>query len=49
MGSASSWKGPAAGLQMAICVDETILLPRPCNITQTLSPTAYKNPSVLVR
>ena len=42
-------KGLASGLQMAVCVDKIILLPRPCNITQTLSPLPTKNPSVLVR
>lgn len=35
-------KGPAAGLQMAVCIDKTILLPRPGNITQTLSPLPTK-------
>lgn len=35
-------KGPAAGLQMAVCIDKAILLPRPCNITQTLSPLPTK-------
>lgn len=42
-------KGPAAGLQMAVCLDKTLLLPRPCDITQNVITPAYKNPSVLVR
>lgn len=35
-------KGPAAGLQMAVCIDKAVLLPRPCDITQTLSPLPTK-------
>lgn len=42
MGSVFPVKGPAAGLQMAVCIDKAVLLPHPCNITQTLSPLPAK-------
>lgn len=49
MGSVSSPTGAAAGLQMVVRLDKAVLLPRSGDITQTLSPPAYKNPSVLAR
>ncbi len=35
-------EGPAARLQMAVWIDKAVLLPRPCYITQTLSPLPTK-------
>ena len=35
-------KRPAARLQMAVWIHKAVLLPRPCNITQTLSPLPTK-------